>query len=60
MEKHDLIIQQGDPSQHRSQEIIERFNKTLADRLFSYQYHKELEDPSKSNRKWVSRFTECS
>ena len=27
----------------------------LADRLFSYQYHKELEDPSKSNRELVSR-----
>ena len=27
----------------------------LADRLFSYQYHKELEDPSKSNRERVSR-----
>ena len=42
-------------SQHRSQGIVERFNKTLADRPFSYQYHKELEDPSKSNREWVSR-----
>ena len=29
--------------------------RTLADRLFTYQYHKELEDPSKSNREWVSR-----
>ena len=55
MEKHDVIIQHGDPSQHRSQGIVERFNKTLADRLFTYQYHKELEDPSKSNREWVSR-----
>ena len=55
MEKHDLMIQCGDPSQHRSQGIMERFNRTLADRLFSYQYHKELEDPSKSNREWVSR-----
>ena len=27
----------------------------LADRLFTYQYHKESEDPSKSNREWVSR-----
>ena len=27
----------------------------MADRLFSYQYYKELEDPSKSNREWVSR-----
>ena len=55
MEKHDVIIQRGDPSQHRSQRIVERFNRTLADRLFTYQYHKEFEDPSKSNREWVSR-----
>ena len=55
MEKHDVIIQRGDQSQHRSQGIVERFNRTLADRLFTYQYHKELEDPSKGNREWVSR-----
>ena len=55
MEKHDVMIQRGDPSQHRSQGIGERFNRTLADRLFSYQYHIELEDPSKSDREWVSR-----
>ena len=55
MEKHDVMIQCGDPSQHRSQGIVKRFNRTLADRLFTYQYHKELEDPSKSNREWVSR-----
>ena len=55
MEKHDVMIQCGDPSQHHSQGIVERFNRTLADRLFTYQYHKELEDPSKSNREWVSR-----
>ena len=50
-----MMIQRGDPSQHRSQGIVERLNRTLADRLFSCQYHKELEDPSKSNREWVSR-----
>ena len=50
-----MIIQRGDPSQHLSQGIVERFNTTLADRLFSYQYHKELVDLSKSNREWVSR-----
>ena len=55
MEKHDVMIQYGNPSQHRSQGIVERFNRTLADRLFSYHYHKELEDPLKSNREWVSR-----
>ena len=30
---------------------MERLNRTLSDRLFSYQYHKEL----KSNREWISR-----
>ena len=55
MEKHDVMIQCGDPSQHRSQGIVERFNRMLADRLFSFQYHKELEDPSKNNREFVSR-----
>ena len=55
MEKHDVMIQRGDPSQHCSQGIVERFNRMLSDRLFTYQYHKELEDPSKSNREWVSR-----
>ena len=55
MDKHDVMIQRGDPSQHQLQGIVERFNRMLADRLFSYQYHKELEDPSKSNKEWVSR-----
>ena len=37
MEKHYVIIQRGDPSQHRSQGIVERFNRTLADYiLFLY------------------------
>ena len=47
MEKHDVMVQRRDPSQHRSQGIVERFNRTLTDRLFSFQYHKELDDPSK-------------
>ena len=55
MEKHNVIIRCGDPSQHHSQGIVERFNRTLADRLFTYQYHKELKGPSNSNREWVSR-----
>ena len=42
MDKNDTKIKRGDPSQHRSQEIVERFNKTLAEKLFSYQYYKEM------------------
>ena len=56
MEKHDVMIQRGDPSQHPAQGIVERFNRTLADRLFTYQYQKELEDPSKSTQ---SGFQDC-
>ena len=55
MEKRDVVIQRGDPSHNPSIGIVERLNRTLADRLFSYQYHKESEDPSKSNREWVSK-----
>ena len=55
MGKHHVRIQHGDPSQNCLQGIVERFNRTLADRLFTYQYRKELEDPSKSNREWVYR-----
>ena len=55
MEKHDVMVQHRDPSQHRLQGIVERFNRTFADRLFRFQYHKELEDPLKSDREWVSR-----
>ena len=29
MEKHDVIIQRGDPSQHHSQGIVERFNNKV-------------------------------
>ena len=36
MGKHDVMIQCGDPSQHHSQGIMERFNRTLAERLFSF------------------------
>ena len=33
MGKHYVIIKRVDPSQHRSQGIVERFNRMLADRL---------------------------
>ena len=55
MEKHDVMIQCRNPSQHCWQGIVERFNRTLANGLFNFQYHKESEDPSKSNREWVPR-----
>ncbi len=43
---------------HRDQAIVERFNRTLAERLFGYQYAKEISTDFKSgerSREWVAR-----
>ena len=55
MAKHNVRIRRGQPETHRHQGVVERFNRTLAERLFGYQYEKELENPHKRNREWVKR-----
>lgn len=39
---------------HKDQALVERFNKTLAGRLFGFQSHKEL-DTGRVNREWAKR-----
>ena len=65
MDKNDTKIKRGDPSQHRSQGIVERFNKTLAEKLFSYQYYKEMMNEKGvvikkeyRNSEWVKRLND--
>ena len=58
MAKHNFRIRRGQPEIHRHQGVVERFNRTLAERLFGYQYAKELENPHKRNREWVKRLPE--
>ena len=58
MAKHNVRIRRGQPEIHRHQGVVERFNRTLAERLFGYQYAKELENPHKRNREWVKRLPE--
>ena len=58
MEKHNVRIRRGRTEIHRDQAIAERFNRTLAERLFIYQYAKELENPHKRDREWVRRLPE--
>ena len=58
MEKHSVKIRRGRTEIHRDQGVVERFNRTLAERLFGYQYAKELENPHKRNREWVKRLPE--
>lgn len=40
---------------HRHQGIVERFNRTLAERLFSHQYVKEMTETDKRSTEWVVR-----
>ena len=54
MAKHNVRIRRGRTEIHRDQGIVERFNRTLAERLFGYQYAKEI-DTKKRNREWVKR-----
>ena len=53
MAKHNVTIRRGRKEIHRDQALVERFNRTLAERLVGYQYAKELKNPHKRNREWV-------
>ena len=54
--RHRVLIRRGIPGVHRAQAIVESFNKQLAERLFSYQYSKELASCSgERNTEWVRR-----
>ena len=54
MKHHNVNIRQGHTAIHRDQAIVERFNRTLAERLFGYQYAREFIQDKRS-REWVKR-----
>ena len=59
MEKHKTYIRRGRTEIHRDQAIVERFNRTLAERLFGHQYAVEMLLPEgKRSTEWVKRFPE--
>ena len=59
MEKHKTNIRRGQPDLHRNQAIVEHFNCTLAERLFSHQYAIEMVLPEgQQSTAWVKRLPE--
>ena len=54
MEKHKTFIRRGRTEIHRDQAIVERFNRTLAERLFGHQYAVEMLHAGRSTV-WVKR-----
>ena len=56
MENHETFIRRGHPEIHRDQAIVERFNRTLAERLFGHQYAIEMRMPEgQRSTVWVKR-----
>ena len=62
MQTNKTSIRRGRTEIHRDQAIVERFNRTLAERLFGYQYAVEMnmKQTNKNNRstEWVKRLPE--
>ena len=42
MAKDNITIRRGNANAHRDQEIVERFYRTLDERLFTFQYSPEM------------------
>ena len=57
MENNKTAIRHGCTEIHRDQAIVERFNRTLAERLFGYQYAVEMnmKNSDKRSTEWVKR-----
>ena len=56
MKRHNVIIQRSEAGNHRAQAFVERANRTLSERLFSFQYGKEIRsDDNERSREWVER-----
>ena len=56
LSEHKTEVRRGRVDIHRDQGIVERFNRTLAERLFGYQYAVEMKLPEgERSRQWVNR-----
>ena len=54
--KHSVQVRRGRVDIHRDQGVVERWNRTLAERLFGHQYAQEMRLPSgQRSTEWVKR-----
>jgi len=57
--KHNVQVRRGAADNHRQQQILERFNRSLAERVFGRQYAHEMllaaRGSSERSIKWVTR-----
>ena len=54
--KHSVQVRRGRVDIHRNQGVVERWNRTLAVRLFRHQYAQEMRLPSgQRSSEWVAR-----
>ena len=54
--KHGVSVRSGRVDVHRDQGIVERFNRTLAEKLFGHQYAQEMLLPlEQRSSEWVAR-----
>ena len=54
--KHSVQVRRGRVDLHRDQGFMERWNRTLAERLFGHQYAQEMRLPSgQRSAEWVAR-----
>ena len=56
-QKNKTRIRRGIVGLHRQQAIVERFNRTLAERLFGHQYYKEITEGGRC-REWAKRLAD--
>ena len=52
MKKHNTLIQRSEAGHHRAQAFVERANRTLGEKIFSFQYAQEMIREGRS-REWV-------
>ena len=56
LSKHSVQVRRGRVDIHRDQGVLERWNRTLAERLFGHQYAQEMRLPSgQRSTEWVAR-----